>query len=125
MSKSVSGALRSSARRGQTVVDVEDVLSKAAYVKAILVHREQHPEPMSGGNFAERMDYNKEDAGKRRRELEALGVLVLWNEDLGDNRIPTLLSRLTPEGVRIGDALLQANEEAAKARKRKEREKHR
>lgn len=107
------------------MVEVEDILNKPRFVKAILVHREQHPDPLTGGAFAEKMDYNKEDAGKRRRELEQAGILSMWTEDDAPGRIPKTLSKLTPEGLRIADLLVQINEEAAKARKRKERDKHR
>lgn len=107
------------------MVDIEAILKKPRVMEAILVHREKHPEPMSGGEFADRMDYNKEDAGKRRRDLEDAGLLTLWKEDTGEGRIPTVFSKLTPEGLRIAEHLLQINDEAAKARKRKEREKNR
>jgi DNA-binding MarR family transcriptional regulator len=100
------------------MVEVEGILSSPRFIKALLVHREVHPERLSLRAFADKMDYAKEDASRRRRELEEAGLITITLEE-NAGRIPAALSKLTPEGLRCAEHALEMNAEAAKARRRK------
>jgi len=100
---------------------LEEILASHRVRRSLIAHRQKHPEPLSARENADAMQLSIEMGAVWRERMEAVGLLRV--EEGYENKVPYVWTYLTPEGLRVADAEMQADEWAKKARERKEREK--
>jgi hypothetical protein len=84
----------------------EGFLEGWRYYRALAAHRKVHPEWMSARQFSKVLGVTAGPAATYRKKLQEEGILEVEEGYVG--KVPFVRSRLTPEGVRITDHLLEA-----------------